>query len=241
MVHRFVYPPAVGDEPVIDAAEFGDHHALDAGFLGHFPDRGLLGGLALLDMALGQRPQQPSASIGAADQGGAALFAWAVETVDDEAARGGLLDRAHAWSRRVSGRTSAPGLAASTVRAIGRGHQAILIDAGGATVHSPAYGRGSAATAMSATAPAWVRFTFVVSTGPDPAQLPAQSDPAQLAPDERRTRLLAAAAVTLGSLGDVLTPLGELFAARGFQLYLVGGSVRDAILGRLGTDLDFTT
>ncbi|MBF6084427.1 CCA tRNA nucleotidyltransferase [Nocardia cyriacigeorgica] len=94
---------------------------------------------------------------------------------------------------------------------------------------------------MSATAPAWVRFTFVVSTGPDPAQLPAQSDPAQLAPDERRTRLLAAAAVTLGSLGDVLTPLGELFAARGFQLYLVGGSVRDAILGRLGTDLDFTT
>ncbi|BDU09399.1 CCA tRNA nucleotidyltransferase [Nocardia cyriacigeorgica] len=81
----------------------------------------------------------------------------------------------------------------------------------------------------------------MVSTGPDPAQLPAQSDPAQLAPDERRTRLLAAAAVTLGSLGDVLTPLGELFAARGFQLYLVGGSVRDAILGRLGTDLDFTT
>src|SRR5690606_30550009 len=77
---------------------------------------------------------------GGADQGGAALYAWAVGTVDDEAARGGLLDCAHAWSRRVSGRTSAPGLAASTVRAIGRGHQAILIDAGGATVHSPAYG-----------------------------------------------------------------------------------------------------
>ncbi|WP_280472597.1 CCA tRNA nucleotidyltransferase [Nocardia cyriacigeorgica] len=71
--------------------------------------------------------------------------------------------------------------------------------------------------------------------------MPAQTDHAQLAPDERRTRLLAAAAVTLGSLGDVLTPLGELFAARGFQLYLVGGSVRDAVLGRLGTDLDFTT
>ncbi|WP_040839287.1 CCA tRNA nucleotidyltransferase [Nocardia brevicatena] len=58
---------------------------------------------------------------------------------------------------------------------------------------------------------------------------------------DRRTRLLAAAAITLGRLSDVLTPLGELFAARGFQLYLVGGSVRDAILGRLGTDLDFTT
>ncbi|MFC9893267.1 CCA tRNA nucleotidyltransferase [Nocardia sp. NPDC127579] len=58
---------------------------------------------------------------------------------------------------------------------------------------------------------------------------------------DRRTRLLAAAAVTLGGLSDVLTPLGELFAARGHQLYLVGGSVRDAVLGRLGTDLDFTT
>ncbi len=53
--------------------------------------------------------------------------------------------------------------------------------------------------------------------------------------------MLAAAAITLGGLSDVLTPLGELFAGRGYELYLVGGSVRDAVLGRLGTDLDFTT
>ncbi|MEV0946961.1 CCA tRNA nucleotidyltransferase [Rhodococcus sp. NPDC049939] len=59
--------------------------------------------------------------------------------------------------------------------------------------------------------------------------------------DERRTRLLAAAAVTLRELSEVLTPLGARFAAAGHELYLVGGSVRDAILGRLGTDLDFTT
>jgi len=59
--------------------------------------------------------------------------------------------------------------------------------------------------------------------------------------DERRTRLLAGAAVTLRELSEVLTPLGERFAAAGHELYLVGGSVRDAILGRLGTDLDFTT
>jgi poly(A) polymerase len=39
----------------------------------------------------------------------------------------------------------------------------------------------------------------------------------------------------------VLTPLGARFAAAGHELYLVGGSVRDAVLGRLGTDLDFTT
>ncbi|WP_307817239.1 CCA tRNA nucleotidyltransferase [Nocardia acididurans] len=59
--------------------------------------------------------------------------------------------------------------------------------------------------------------------------------------EDRRTRLLAAAAITIGRLDDVLTPLGELFAAHGHQLYLVGGTVRDAVLGRLGTDLDFTT
>ncbi|GAA5046395.1 CCA tRNA nucleotidyltransferase [Nocardia callitridis] len=53
--------------------------------------------------------------------------------------------------------------------------------------------------------------------------------------------MLAGAAVTLGRLSDVLVPLGELFAAQGHELYLVGGSVRDAVLGRLGTDLDFTT
>ncbi|EGD54537.1 CCA tRNA nucleotidyltransferase [Gordonia neofelifaecis] len=58
---------------------------------------------------------------------------------------------------------------------------------------------------------------------------------------ERRARLLASATVTLQSLGDVLTPLADSFAARGHELYLVGGSVRDAVLGRLAGDLDLTT
>lgn len=35
--------------------------------------------------------------------------------------------------------------------------------------------------------------------------------------------------------------LGRLFADAGHELYLVGGSVRDALMGRLGNDLDFTT
>ncbi|MGH2829604.1 MAG: CCA tRNA nucleotidyltransferase, partial [Actinomycetota bacterium] len=35
--------------------------------------------------------------------------------------------------------------------------------------------------------------------------------------------------------------LARLFAKRGFEFYVVGGSVRDAILGRLGADLDFAT
>lgn len=53
--------------------------------------------------------------------------------------------------------------------------------------------------------------------------------------------LLAAAQVALNRHGDVLRELGAVFAAAGHELYLVGGSVRDALLGRLGNDLDFTT
>ncbi len=53
--------------------------------------------------------------------------------------------------------------------------------------------------------------------------------------------LLAAAQVALNRHADVLRGLGKVFADAGHELYLVGGSVRDALLGRLGTDLDFTT
>jgi len=39
----------------------------------------------------------------------------------------------------------------------------------------------------------------------------------------------------------LVAELGEAFAQAGHDLYLVGGSVRDALMGRLGHDLDFTT
>src|SRR5699024_5672161 len=39
----------------------------------------------------------------------------------------------------------------------------------------------------------------------------------------------------------VTDELGRRFAGAGHELHLVGGSVRDALLDRLGTDLDFTT
>ncbi|KQU04573.1 poly(A) polymerase PcnA [Rhodococcus sp. Leaf7] len=58
---------------------------------------------------------------------------------------------------------------------------------------------------------------------------------------DRRARLLASGAVALRVHDDILAPLGSLFAATGSELYLVGGSVRDALLGRLSSDLDFTT
>ncbi|WGL52537.1 CCA tRNA nucleotidyltransferase [Nocardioides sp. BP30] len=45
----------------------------------------------------------------------------------------------------------------------------------------------------------------------------------------------------LDRLAGVLEPLGELFASAGHELALVGGPVRDAMLGRPVNDLDFTT
>ncbi len=53
--------------------------------------------------------------------------------------------------------------------------------------------------------------------------------------------LLARALVALNRSGDLLRTLGEMFESAGHHLYLVGGSVRDALLGRLSPDLDFTT
>lgn len=52
---------------------------------------------------------------------------------------------------------------------------------------------------------------------------------------------LARAEESLAKLKPVLAPLAEQFIARGHSLYLVGGSVRDAMLDTLGHDLDFTT
>jgi poly(A) polymerase len=45
----------------------------------------------------------------------------------------------------------------------------------------------------------------------------------------------------LDRMAPLLEPLGERFAAAGHQLALVGGSVRDAMLGRHHSDLDLTT
>ncbi len=61
-------------------------------------------------------------------------------------------------------------------------------------------------------------------------------------PDATPTEeLRVRAAVALHKQGPLLREIGGLFAEAGHELYLVGGSVRDAVLGRLTTDLDFTT
>ena len=72
-----------------------------------------------------------------------------------------------------------------------------------------------------------------------PGAAPDLADAAEI--EARRLRLLAGAQSTINNLADVLAPLATAFGDAGHELYLVGGSVRDAVLGRLGTDLDFTT
>lgn len=73
----------------------------------------------------------------------------------------------------------------------------------------------------------------------EPRPSAAAADP----PTEDDAALLARAVVALRRHDEPLRELGALFAAAGHELYLVGGSVRDALLGRLGpdADLDFTT
>lgn len=74
-------------------------------------------------------------------------------------------------------------------------------------------------------------------TTPPPlaAPPPPFTTPPPLTPPQRE------ALAELATRFPVVVELGKRFAARGFELYLVGGSVRDALLGRLGHDLDFTT
>lgn len=61
------------------------------------------------------------------------------------------------------------------------------------------------------------------------------ADSSELSDAQRR------AVAALVRISPVVTELGSRFAAAGHRIALVGGSVRDALLGRLGQDLDFTT
>ncbi|WP_422772503.1 CCA tRNA nucleotidyltransferase [Plantactinospora sp. WMMC1484] len=67
---------------------------------------------------------------------------------------------------------------------------------------------------------------------------------ARATPSASRSALSAAqrnAVAELLRVSPVADELGRRFAGAGHELHLVGGSVRDALLGRLGEDLDFAT
>jgi poly(A) polymerase len=57
----------------------------------------------------------------------------------------------------------------------------------------------------------------------------------------RLSEVQSNAVTELLRIAPVADELGAFFARNGHEFYLVGGSVRDACLGRLGNDLDFTT
>ena len=97
MVHGLVHPSALGDEPVVDAAERGQHGALDTGLLRDLADGGLLGGFTEFDVALGQRPQHAAAPVDAADEGSDLGFLGTVDAVDDKPARRCLVHGAQAF------------------------------------------------------------------------------------------------------------------------------------------------
>src|SRR5262245_884449 len=64
---------------------------------------------------------------------------------------------------------------------------------------------------------------------------PGQPDRPELTTAQKR------AIAALLRVSPVADELGRRFAKAGYELHLVGGSVRDALLGRLGDDLDFAT
>ncbi len=90
--------------------------------------------------------------------------------------------------------------------------------------------------AMSEITPADGRATCAADPRPaDPPVAASRAATPTLTADERR------AVAELMRVSPVADEIGTRFAAAGFELHLVGGSVRDALLGRLGDDLDFAT
>lgn len=70
----------------------------------------------------------------------------------------------------------------------------------------------------------------------------ASAAPAAHAGDRRDVTAAQRTAIAeLVRVFPIVDELGHRFAAAGHELHLVGGSVRDALLGRLGNDLDFCT
>src|SRR5690349_3652807 len=74
-----------------------------------------------------------------------------------------------------------------------------------------------------------------------PAALADRHDRYPGRPMSELTKAQRNAVAELLRVSPVADELGRRFGAAGHELHLVGGSVRDALLGRLGDDLDFCT
>ena len=82
-----------------------------------------------------------------------------------------------------------------------------------------------------------------VAPGPEaaPGSAPAPAADRAEGPEGALSRAQSRAIGEILSVYPVAAELGHRFQQAGHRLALVGGSVRDALLGRLGNDLDFTT
>lgn len=81
----------------------------------------------------------------------------------------------------------------------------------------------------------------VVPNANSDSQFQQSAEPASPPVAEQLSAVQRRAVSELLRVSPVADDLAERFREAGFRLALVGGSVRDALLGRLGNDLDFTT
>jgi poly(A) polymerase len=79
------------------------------------------------------------------------------------------------------------------------------------------------------------------ATGRPTPRLPVKWSSVSTSASARLNDAQTNAVTELLRIAPVADELGRLFQEAGHELYLVGGSVRDALLGQLGHDLDFTT
>ncbi|TLW93354.1 CCA tRNA nucleotidyltransferase [Saccharomonospora piscinae] len=73
------------------------------------------------------------------------------------------------------------------------------------------------------------------------SQTPVNERGSEASAERRATEAKRNAVAELLRVSPLADELARRFSAAGHRLYLVGGSVRDALLGRLSQDLDFTT
>ncbi|WP_354530470.1 CCA tRNA nucleotidyltransferase [Nakamurella sp. UYEF19] len=71
--------------------------------------------------------------------------------------------------------------------------------------------------------------------------MPGENDPDEPSDPGALSALQRSAVTELLEVFPIVDELGRRFARAGHELHLVGGTVRDALLGRIQDDLDFTT
>ena len=186
--------------------ERGDDLADDPGLLGDLADGGVLGGLALLDVPLGQRPEEAAAAVGAADEGSAGPGDTVVG--HHQAPGGGLVDPA-----QPAAGASAPARPSHARRVARVGDSSGSIAARGrATPDGPRSSRRSGGASAGTTLARRVRHPRV-------APIPSRSRRPSRRPCGR------------SSTSPPCSPSSAArFTAAGFEVHLVGGSVRDALL-----------